>query len=282
MYMLKHLFTRLVKKRFITGLLMALTQTGYAINVTSEGDTVLIEDAISKSGVQAFIHLVEMDENGRSQLIPLEQAEGIRYELNGRDIRVFTASAGGRYQAISIVRQENGNRQSMRISIGSHSRANIISGSGSSSSSSSISNSISNSSSTIRQSSREKPRTRPTSRQQGGGSWVNQVITNEDLSASSFAGAAVVNTRFDSVEFGNANFSGSSMTSSQFLSSEFGKADFRGSQLVNVKFEHSDLRSANFQGARMVNVDFHQSDLSGAIWQNGKVCQPGSIGKCRL
>ncbi len=267
----------MINRLTIMGLLMALTQTGYAINVSSQGDTVLIEDAISNEGVRANIHLIETAPDGSSQMVPLENAEGIRYELNGRDLRISTAAAHGRYHAISIVRVENGNRQSMRVSIGGTSSSNI------SSSASSGSTSISNTTSIVQHGNRQtNPAVPKPTRQNRVGSWINQQIKNEDLTATNFAGSAVVNSRFEANQLGRTDFSGSSVTNTRFLHCELGEADFRGSQLVNVKFEHSDLKLVNFQGAGMVGVDFHQSDLSGAIWVDGRVCKEGSVGKCHL
>lgn len=267
----------MIKKLTIMGLLMAVTQAGYAINVSSQGHTVLIEDAISKAGVKANIHLIETAPDGSSRMVPLENAQGVEYELNGRDLRISTAAAQGRYHSISIVRVENGNRQSMRVSIGGNSSSNISSGSGSNSTS------VSSTTSVVQHGSRQKKSAAPKpAMRDRAGSWINQQIKNEDLSGTSFAGSAVVNSRFEADQLGHTDFSGSSVTNTRFLQCELNQADFRGSQLVNVKFEHSDLRSANFRGAGMVGVDFHQSDLSGAIWIDGQVCKPGSVGKCDL
>lgn len=52
-------------------------------------------------------------------------------------------------------------------------------------------------------------------------------------------------------------------------------ADLSGSNLFQA-----DLRQATLISAKITGVNFRKALLTGAVWIDGKVCKPGSIGKC--
>ena len=54
--------------------------------------------------------------------------------------------------------------------------------------------------------------------------------------------------------------------------------------MTHVHHSHSgaDLTDASLAGAELKNAELTQAKLSGAAWVTTAVCEPGSIGECRL
>jgi uncharacterized protein YjbI with pentapeptide repeats len=92
-----------------------------------------------------------------------------------------------------------------------------------------------------------------------------------------------------------SNLRGATMVGTDLTSADLTGADLRGAKLgraclENIILENADLRGADLSGADLKNswlknaklkgASLKGADLSGAIWTNGKLCQPGSIGKC--
>ncbi len=252
------------------GLLM-MSQAAWALNVVSRGDDVLIQGAVSPAGLTADIRLVETGPDGRTRLVPLKQAVGVKVEVDGADLRIRHATGGGRYQALSIERDEGGNRQRMRIGIGSGTTRSRPPG---------------------RAEEGRLPPPLPGAPprhvpRRGAASgtalhWLNRKVVSQDYAGRNLSGASSVNSRFEQTRLAGANLSASQMTNTWFVHSDLQRADLGGSRLVNVRFDGCDLRGANFRDARLVNVNFGDSDLSGAVWVDGRACLPGSVGFCRL
>ncbi len=249
---------------WILGLLMMVSQAALALNVRTVGDDVVIEGAVSRSGAKAQIHLQEAGPAGRARLVPLSRALGVRVERRGRDLRIINASGRGRYQAVVIEMNDGGNRQSLRIGLGGGGqRVRPAAPPG-----------------VIPRVSRPA-RSSAEARHSGPMHWLNEKVTNLDLSRRDLAGSSSVNSGFERVDLHGSRLAGGQMTNTRFFQCDLHQVDFTGARLVNVRFEQSDLRGVSFRHVRMVNVRFDGSDLTGALWPNGQICKPGSVGVCR-
>ena len=250
-----------MRNGWILGALMMVSQAALALNVRTVGDDVVIEGAVSRSGAKAEIRLQEAGPNGRARLVPLSRARGIRVETRGRDLRIINASAGGRYQAVSIEMNDGRNHQAMRIGLG---------GGGAQRAKPAVPH-------------REPrpPRSSGAARPSGPTHWLNEKVANLDLSRRNLAASSSVNSGFERVDLHASRLAGSQMTNTRFFQCDLHQVDFSGARLVNVRFDQSDLRGINFRNVRVVNVQFDGSDLSGALWPDGRICKPGSIGICR-
>lgn len=58
-------------------------------------------------------------------------------------------------------------------------------------------------------------------------------------------------------------------------------ADLGGADLSGANLTDADLRQAVLRGARLTGVRLNQAQLAGAVWNDGRVCQPASLGACR-
>ena len=258
-------------KRILAGGLVMMTQTALALSVVSRGDDVLIRGAVSPGGLTADIRLVETGPAGQTRLVPLKEAVGVQVEVEGPDLRIHNATGGGRYQALSIERNENGNHQRMRIGIGGEATHPRPPGRGA-------------------ESGQRPPLPgappRPVPGQRHDATsvshWLNEKVANQDYVGRNLAGSSSVNSRFEETRFSRANLAGAQMTNTWFVRSDLRGVNLGGGRLVNVRFDACDLRGANFRDARLVNVKFGDSDLSGAAWVDGRTCLPGSVGFCRL
>lgn len=56
--------------------------------------------------------------------------------------------------------------------------------------------------------------------------------------------------------------------------------DLTGADISGSNLFKADLRSATLIDANLTGVNLRKAQLSGAVWVDGKVCKPGSIGKC--
>lgn len=60
------------------------------------------------------------------------------------------------------------------------------------------------------------------------------------------------------------------------------RADFSGSDLKYSSFVDCDLTGSSFVAAHIETITFGGCDLDGATWVDGRRCQVGSFGKCKL
>lgn len=262
-----------------------------ALQIKTSGDgVVFVGEAISQFGTAPQIYLVESDP-GSSNRVRLEDAENVTVEMHGRDMVIRNAGSDGRFREMIIERNEKGNQQHVRISIGG-------------------SHQFSSSSSSFSQSS--QPPAPPAPWQQDNqmipgmvmpppgammslqplpdnkavepksepNEFVNQQFEKEDWQGRELHGIQVVNSLFNGCNLSAVRFSGARLVNAHFETSKLHKADFSRARLVNIDFSDSDLSQADFSNARFVNVDFGEADLSGATWNDGRVCADGSTGQC--
>ena len=251
--------------------------TVMAMNVISRGDgKVFIQEAISAMGTEPEISFTQVMPGGRTVSVALADAKDIQVERRGRDIILTGFPRDGRYQDVLIQRKEQGNQQTIRISLSGNAR----------------SSSVQSHSASAFPGNRPVPGpfSGPDVRRRGpvaapphlGQSIVNQRFENKEMSGANFRLASIVNARFEHVNLAGADFSQANLVNVRYQESDLSRVDFRQSHFVNIRFQRVNLQGANFRGANLTGVDFGDADLSGAIWTDGQRCLPGSIGQCRF
>lgn len=78
-----------------------------------------------------------------------------------------------------------------------------------------------------------------------------------------------------------ADLRGAQLRSAVLLQADLREARFEGAKLKDVRLGGAKLQGADFRGAALDTLDLQGVNLSGAIWVDGRVCAPGSFGRCR-
>jgi uncharacterized protein YjbI with pentapeptide repeats len=125
-----------------------------------------------------------------------------------------------------------------------------------------------------------------------GVNWRNCRIDRVQAENRDLSGALLNNAILRQGRFSGSSFKGGDLMYADLSGSDLSYADFTGAKMKGVNLQQADLTYADFTGADLSFADFRGANLGGvqlggatldqAIWQDGKKCQPGSVGDCRL
>lgn len=104
---------------------------------------------------------------------------------------------------------------------------------------------------------------------------TNAVIKNANLSNARLTQLQMMNTDLSYTNLSLSDLSGSDMRGAILVG-----ALLRGANLANANFAGSNLSYVNFTGANIQNIHLANARLDEAIWVDGRLCLPGSVGRC--
>lgn len=100
-------------------------------------------------------------------------------------------------------------------------------------------------------------------------------IQNADLSGADLRGAQMGASTLKYTNLSEARLEDANLRGASLVGTNFTDADLRGANL-----EQADLAYAKLLGARLEGVSLQGARLDNAIWFDGRLCGPGSIGRC--
>lgn len=104
---------------------------------------------------------------------------------------------------------------------------------------------------------------------------ANAIIKNANLSSAQLTQLRLINSDLSYTNLSLSDLSGSDMRGALLVG-----AVLRRANLANTNFAGSDLSYVNFTGANIQNMHLANARLDEAIWVDGRLCLPGSIGRC--
>jgi len=119
--------------------------------------------------------------------------------------------------------------------------------------------------------------------------------SNCSLEGIRLPGAELQGARIENADLHGAQLPGAQLTGARLAYSNLGAADMRfadlrgavllgaglrGADLSDARLAGADLSYADLRGARIRGAQLERANLSKAIWVDGRVCAPGSVGRC--
>ena len=101
---------------------------------------------------------------------------------------------------------------------------------------------------------------------------MNSSLANGNFPESSFYRANLY----------EANLEGGNFEATNFESANLTRVNFKASSLVGAIFKNSNMFESDLTGANILNATFEGTNLNNATWVDGKKCQLGSIGECKI
>lgn len=120
--------------------------------------------------------------------------------------------------------------------------------------------------------------------------WNNCRLETKDLSRVDLRSSDLRNAKLRDATLMGSKLNQSNLAYAEMVNANISYADLSGASLVGANLQRADLSYANLAGANLAYADLTGANLGGAdlrearfdhaIWTNGRVCGPGSVGRC--
>lgn len=124
-----------------------------------------------------------------------------------------------------------------------------------------------------------------------GVEWNNCAFEGRGLARADLSGARMANMRLSRADLSGAGLERADLSYSELAVSRLRQARLGGAVLVGAGLRGADLSGADLAGANLSYADLTGADLTGAdlraaildhaIWTDGRLCAPGSVGRCQ-
>jgi uncharacterized protein YjbI with pentapeptide repeats len=124
-----------------------------------------------------------------------------------------------------------------------------------------------------------------------GVNWSNCSFDGRGFARADLTGARMTNMRLSRADFSGARLDGADLSYSEMAVARLRDASLNGAELTGASLRGADLAGADLSGANLSYVDLLGADLTGAnlraatldnaIWTDGRICAPGSVGRCQ-
>ncbi len=110
-------------------------------------------------------------------------------------------------------------------------------------------------------------------------------LAGADLRDAELNSAKLVGADLSGARLGGGQLSYADLTGARLAGSDLRAASLTGAILVRADLSRAQLTDAdlgfvNLQGARLDGADLRGARLDRAIWVDGRLCAPGSVGRC--
>jgi len=124
-----------------------------------------------------------------------------------------------------------------------------------------------------------------------GVNWSNCSFDGRGFARADLTGARMSNMRLSRADFSAALLDEADLSYSEMAVARLRDASLNGAVLIGASLRGADLAGAQLVGANLSYADLLGADLTGtnlraatldnAIWTDGRVCAPGSVGRCQ-
>jgi hypothetical protein len=124
-----------------------------------------------------------------------------------------------------------------------------------------------------------------------GVNWSNCSFDGRGLARADLTGAHMNNMRLSRADLSAARLDEADLSYSEMAVARLRDASLNGAVLIGTSLRGADLAGAQLAGADLSYADLLGADLTGtnlraaildnAIWTDGRVCAPGSVGRCQ-
>jgi uncharacterized protein YjbI with pentapeptide repeats len=124
-----------------------------------------------------------------------------------------------------------------------------------------------------------------------GVNWSNCSFEGRGFARADLTGARMNNMRLSRADFSAARLDQADLSYSEMAVVRLRDASLNGAVLIGASLRGADLAGAQLAGANLSYADLLGADLTGAnlraatldnaIWIDGRVCAPGSVGRCQ-
>lgn len=120
--------------------------------------------------------------------------------------------------------------------------------------------------------------------------WNNCRLETKDLSRVDLRSSDLRNAKLRDTTLMGSKLNQSNLAYAEMINTNISYADLSGASLVGANLQRADLSYANLAGANLAYADLTGANMGGAelretrfdhaIWTDGRVCGPGSVGRC--
>lgn len=105
-------------------------------------------------------------------------------------------------------------------------------------------------------------------------------LRNAELTWANLSGANLRDADLSGARLNGAELHGAELSGAKLAGARIGGASFRGATLDAADLRGADAGDFEFEGITTPTT-FEAASLAGATWLDGRVCRPGSVGRCR-
>lgn len=122
--------------------------------------------------------------------------------------------------------------------------------------------------------------------------WNNCRLETKNLSRVDLRSSDLRNAKLRDTTLMGSKLNQSNLAYAEMINANISYADLSGASLVGANLQRADLSYANLAGANLAYADLTGANIGGAelretrfdhaIWTDGRVCGPGSVGRCAV
>lgn len=123
-----------------------------------------------------------------------------------------------------------------------------------------------------------------------GINWNNCPLETRDISGMDLSASDLRNAKLRDATLMGSKLNESNLAYANMVNANVSYTDLSGASLVGANLQRADLSYANLRGADLAYADLTGANIGGAelkesrldhaIWTDGRVCGPGSVGRC--